>query len=143
MLDIDHFKRINDTYGHFIGDNALMAVADAMSSILAEGQICGRLGGEEFALTISARTPEEATCLAEQIRLAVEKISIPLNENTFIQMTVSIGVAFQRLTKNLKLRVLLAQADAALYLAKANGRNRIELSSTVSGQRSVNAAPPL
>lgn len=131
MLDIDQFKRINDTYGHFVGDNTLEAVAKAISDILSDDQICGRLGGEEFAITISVERGEEATCLAEKIRLSVEKILIPVNGDTFIHMTVSIGVAFQLFTDDVKFRVLLAQADVALYQAKANGRNRVALSSTV------------
>ncbi|KXV34467.1 diguanylate cyclase [Gluconobacter thailandicus] len=143
MLDIDHFKRINDTYGHFIGDSALVAVAEAMSSLLSEGQICGRLGGEEFALTLSGLTLEEAVCFAEKIRLAVEKISIPLNEDIFIQMTVSIGLAFHPFADDVRLRVLLAQADAALYQAKANGRNRVELSPFLSGQGKMNPSAAL
>lgn len=140
MLDIDQFKRINDTYGHFVGDNTLEAVAKAISDILSEEQICGRLGGEEFALTISVGALDEAICLAEKIRQSVEKILIPVNSDTFIHMTVSIGVAFQWLTEDLKFRVLLAQADAALYEAKSNGRNQVALSSSLLEERAVHVS---
>lgn len=131
MLDIDHFKNINDTYGHFIGDSALVAVAEAISGMLHDRQICGRLGGEEFAVTIEANTEQEALQLAEKIRSSVEKISIPMANNAVIHMTVSIGTAYQPIVKELNLRMLLAQADAALYRAKSKGRNQVEYYTTL------------
>ncbi|BCZ75932.1 GGDEF-containing protein [Acetobacter phage phiAX1] len=122
MLDLDRFKDINDTYGHFTGDAALVAVSAAISDALCAEQIFGRVGGEEFAITIAAIDENMALGLAEKIRLTVENVSCFISD-VGLQMTVSIGVVYRKEADVIDFQSLLTQADAALYAAKTAGRN--------------------
>ncbi len=124
MLDLDHFKRINDTYGHAAGDRALHAFAAAVRASLRETDILGRLGGEEFAAVLPDADERQASVLAERLRRNIEAIRLPL-EGGPLQFTVSIGVATHPPAASLPLARLLVAADEALYRAKAGGRNRI------------------
>jgi diguanylate cyclase (GGDEF)-like protein len=123
MLDIDHFKDINDHYGHRAGDQVLRAFAAAVRSRLRKSDAFGRVGGEEFALLLPETTLDQAKVVAERIRRDVEAITVP-HGNTPIRFTCSIGVAEQTPAVN-DLDGLLRTADAALYRAKAEGRNRV------------------
>ncbi|MBU1275298.1 MAG: diguanylate cyclase [Proteobacteria bacterium] len=126
MLDIDHFKNINDTYGHSAGDLVLRELAVRCMEQLRSTDIMGRLGGEEFAVTLVESDSEVAAFVAERIRKAIaEEIFSLVNEEVWI--TISIGVA-TRYGTNDDIEKLLERADKALYLAKANGRNRVEVS---------------
>ncbi|MBB2168718.1 diguanylate cyclase [Gluconacetobacter aggeris] len=125
MLDLDRFKQINDRCGHFAGDMALVAAAKAITGTLRETDLIGRLGGEEFAITLFDITPHEAGLLAERLRLAVEESEIVTDEGTILRATISIGLVHGYDLKGQALRRLLAAADAALYMAKAQGRNRV------------------
>ncbi|WP_243434521.1 diguanylate cyclase [Pseudomonas sp. 30_B] len=125
MLDIDHFKRINDTYGHAFGDAVLKAVAGELSQGLREIDLLGRLGGEEFAAILPETAPEQALQVAERLRNAVQALSFSTEDNSRLRLTMSIGVA-ECLPGEVRLEDLLARADRALYRAKAGGRNRTE-----------------
>lgn len=122
VMDLDHFKRINDTYGHLAGDDVLKAVAGVIREESRQGDIRIRFGGEEFAVFVLSNREGEGREVAERIRLRVESLSLspPLEQE---RITVSIGVAARR--KNETLAEVMQRADNALYLAKKQGRNRI------------------
>lgn len=123
MLDIDHFKKINDSYGHDIGDIALKELAKTLTSNSRGTDIVGRLGGEEFAIILPNTDQNEAQNLAERIRLAISDIHIVEGEADF-KFTSSFGIALSHHPSR-KVADILKQADAALYQAKAEGRNRV------------------
>jgi diguanylate cyclase (GGDEF)-like protein/PAS domain S-box-containing protein len=125
MLDIDEFKKVNDTFGHEAGDLALQQVAAVMKSSLREIDLLGRLGGEEFAVLLSETSFDEAVAMAERIRQTIANISFLIPGGAKIgPITVSIGVAVT-IDGMSGLDDLLRNADAALYYAKNNGRNRV------------------
>ncbi len=119
MLDLDHFKTINDTYGHMTGDRVLVSFVTRVRDQLRRPDQLGRFGGEEFILLLPDTPPESALVVAERIRAAVAKVSEGLPA-----ITVSIGVTVNRPDET-DIDELLARADRALYLAKSQGRNRI------------------
>lgn len=131
MFDLDHFKKVNDTYGHLGGDAVLCNVARVVRSSLRENDIAGRYGGEEFGI-ILPNTPEAgAMIVADRIRASIEASPVPFEERE-IKATSSLGVAEYR-PGVADCEELIAQADAALYRAKEGGRNRVILHSTMSG----------
>ncbi len=130
MLDIDHFKNVNDTYGHAAGDVALRELAQRIESQVRVSDVAARFGGEEFVVLLPATEIESATLLAERIRRAVSATSIDIGGGNSITITVSIGVASvapARDVDDLKTtgESLLARADVALYSAKSAGRDRV------------------
>lgn len=125
MLDVDRFKSVNDRHGHAGGDAALIAFAGSVAEALRNEDLFGRLGGEEFAVFLPRTSREEAVAIAENIRRTVEERLVDVGNGNRIPITVSGGLAFQTDTARPTLDALLAQADAALYRAKAEGRNRI------------------
>lgn len=126
LLDIDHFKQINDTHGHAAGDKVLQAVVQRIQSTLREADLCGRLGGEEFGVLLAGTNMHEAVQIAEKIRLAVQAIEVPVNDTT-LHVTISVGVA-EAGGACVNTSTLLAHADAAMYQAKSNGRNQVQSS---------------
>jgi diguanylate cyclase (GGDEF)-like protein len=124
MIDIDHFKRLNDRFGHATGDEALRVFADTARQALRERDILGRLGGEEFALVLPGTDLEGALLAAERLRTAVAGTALPTSDSQY-NMTVSIGVVV--IDPNEHINSALARADHALYAAKSGGRDRIEL----------------
>jgi len=124
MLDIDHFKMVNDTYGHPGGDACLIALAAKLRETAREQDIIARFGGEEFILLLPHTKPSEATVVAERIRAAVEAMHIQYAEHA-IHCTVSIGISSYTDGKICDCECLLKQADQALYQAKNAGRNRV------------------
>ena len=124
MLDIDHFKQLNDSYGHASGDEALKVFADAARGVLREHDLIGRLGGEEFALVLPATRLEGALEAAERLRLAVLDVPV-FGGAPGYRMTVSIGAV--TIEAGEELTAALARADHALYAAKTGGRNRVEV----------------
>jgi len=123
MLDIDHFKRVNDTYGHEAGDQALRAMAQTLHRHTRRDDVCGRFGGEEFCMLIRGLDRQAAIDHLEQLRRDVEAMDIPIDGGT-LRITVSIG-ACQRSPQFPTLHALLTEADRHLYLAKAGGRNQL------------------
>ncbi len=123
MIDVDWFKRINDTHGHDAGDMVLRDLAAVLSSRLREGDVLARFGGEEFCLLTPDLAPADAPILLERLRAAVANHVVTL-ENGTLTATISIGAA---LGPAESIDALLARADSALYRAKQGGRNRFEL----------------
>jgi len=122
MMDIDHFKRINDTYGHTKGDEVLIAVANAIKDNFRDVDVAARYGGEEFSVIMPEVSKEDALIPAERLRKAVESIPFVLNGEN-VTMTISIGLA--EFSKDAQTPLLLIEAaDAALYRSKENGRNQ-------------------
>lgn len=122
MFDLDHFKRVNDTYGHAIGDEVLRTFALRCRADLRQSDIFARLGGEEFAAILVETNEERAMEVAERIRSIAANKPIPTEEAKLI-VTVSIGVA--SIQENDTVARILKRADAALYRAKESGRNSI------------------
>lgn len=120
MLDIDHFKHINDTYGHPVGDIVIQTVAATLKETLREADLIGRYGGEEFAVILPETTLEHASEVAERICCQIGERTMTDNEN--LRVTVSLGVTTLR-TGMSTVGEMLKQADQALYQAKSNGRN--------------------
>jgi diguanylate cyclase (GGDEF)-like protein len=129
MIDVDYFKRYNDTYGHQIGDECLRQVAAAMSGVIKRASdSVARYGGEEFAILLPATEPEGALIVAERIREAVAGLKLPhRGSDAAGHVTVSIGVASVHVSNSGVPASLVARADAALYRAKHQGRNRAVL----------------
>lgn len=127
IADIDHFKRVNDTYGHLFGDKVIRAVADILKQSIKGRDTAARFGGEEFVVLLPDTPSSGGRQLAEQIRATVEKLHIKrLDKNeTVANITVSLGVATYRAGE--PATELLARADKALYASKENGRNRVTL----------------
>jgi len=127
LVDIDHFKAVNDRYGHLAGDKALRAVTDALRSHLRPYDLAGRFGGEEFALLLPHAREIDAINVAERLRAYIAAMAIPVSDYDqsagHITLTISVGVAALD-GPNRDLADLLAAADAALYHAKETGRNK-------------------
>jgi diguanylate cyclase (GGDEF)-like protein len=126
MIDVDHFKRINDTFGHKSGDVVLQKIANIFQSTLRDVDIAGRIGGEEFAVLLPETCIDKALDVAERLRTEVAGASVQVDQASSIQFTISIGIA-TKLSLDEKLDDLLSFADTALYEAKDAGRNRIRL----------------
>lgn len=143
LVDIDHFKRVNDTVGHLAGDQALAAVAEALRASVRPRDLVGRFGGEEFAVLLPEIPAEAAERTAGRMREQVEALRCPVAEHHEpVAVTVSIGLAMVG-PDTADLTSLLADADAALYAAKAGGRNRVVRSAGLIDQSSPagSAAP--
>ncbi|MBV4490896.1 GGDEF domain-containing protein [Pseudomonas oryzicola] len=126
MLDIDHFKAVNDAHGHAVGDQVLRQFAGALQDQLHDSELFARLGGEEFVVIIPGLAPDRAKFTAERLRRAVQELHV-VQADQRLQITVSIGLAGCAAdTPAPTLDELLARADQALYRAKAHGRNRVE-----------------
>lgn len=124
MLDIDHFKKINDTYGHPTGDTVICTLANICRKESRQIDVVARLGGEEFAILLPEAGIQEALAVAERVRAAVENTSVKSLDGVEFRFTVSIGAAEQPPEDNSEEK-LVGMADAALYQAKTSGRNRV------------------
>ena len=127
MIDVDHFKKVNDTHGHAVGDDVLKAFTHVLEGNLRSVDLLGRLGGEEFAVLLPESDHNAASHTAERLRAAVETLDFPLEEGAFLKITTSVGIAVLT-TAGETLDNLLARADGALYTAKREGRNRVVVS---------------
>ncbi len=125
MADVDHFKEINDTYGHTAGDMVLCELSQRMIASLRPYDAVGRYGGEEFLIVFEGCGPPEAAALAERIRKCVGEEGVKLPELS-IPVTLSLGVAVANRDGQEDHEAIIHRADAALYVAKKNGRNRVE-----------------
>ncbi|HEX7308099.1 diguanylate cyclase [Lentzea sp.] len=131
LMDLDHFKRVNDEVGHLAGDAALAAISLLLRSTVRRGDLVGRFGGEEFVVLLPDATPEEAESVAERVRKAVAELTVPTmatdgKPHELCGLTVSIGVATTG-RFGYELPDLLVAADAALLAAKAYGRNLVSM----------------
>ncbi|MBV8201757.1 MAG: sensor domain-containing diguanylate cyclase, partial [Acidobacteria bacterium] len=129
MADLDHFKEVNDRYGHLAGDTLLKAVSQVASEGLRSTDMIGRYGGEEFLVVLPETEIAGAVSVAEKIRSLVQKTSVPMEDGTLVRVTISIGLASLRQShprqERLTSRDLIAAADRSLYEAKNKGRNRV------------------
>jgi diguanylate cyclase len=124
FIDIDFFKKVNDSYGHPIGDLVLKKFAVVLSDLVSEKDFISRNGGEEFAVLLPECDHQQAIFFAERIRKQIEETPFIIHDNKSISTTVSIGVAtLCETTKDIE--ELIIQADSALYSAKQVGRNRV------------------
>jgi diguanylate cyclase (GGDEF)-like protein len=137
LLDIDHFKYVNDTYGHLAGDAVLTEAAQRIKNCIRPYDTLGRYGGEEFLIVLPTADGPGAVCVAERIREAFEAQPV-VTEREKISITVSLGVAVSEGQNSLDAESLLQMADEALYRAKQTGRNRVEL----AGPPEHTEAPP-
>ncbi|WP_407304464.1 GGDEF domain-containing protein [Acinetobacter sp.] len=123
LLDLDHFKQINDQYGHEVGDIVLQRVAAILSATTREQDIVGRFGGEEFILILKEQNLQQAIEIAERCRKIIEQEEIQLETEDILKMSASFGVALSQTHLNKEQTIRLA--DRALYLAKRQGRNQV------------------
>lgn len=121
FFDIDHFKKVNDTYGHDAGDKVLVRVAEAIQESLRTGDTVARWGGEEMVASLLGANEDDAAAKAEEIREKIETLSFP--EIPELKVTISAGVASSE--KGEDLQSLVKRADESLYKAKATGRNKV------------------
>jgi diguanylate cyclase (GGDEF)-like protein len=122
ITDVDYFKKVNDTYGHQVGDKVLIAVANILSQTIRTGDILARWGGEEFVVLVSDVDKEKICFVAEKLRTAIEQMNIP----DMGTITASFGVSL--FVEGDTDETLMYRSDLALYRAKKNGRNRVEFS---------------
>jgi len=123
MMDIDHFKNVNDNYGHSLGDKVLQVIAELLKDIVREIDIVARIGGEEFAFVLPETGEDEAVNLAERLRLKIAETTV-VHEEKQIKITASFGVSSHRV-ENEALEKMLTRADDALFIAKKKGRNQV------------------
>jgi diguanylate cyclase (GGDEF)-like protein len=145
MVDIDKFKVINDTYGHLVGDQVLKEIANTLNTLLRDYDLAGRFGGEEFSLLLPQTRAVDAFRIAERVRANIAGLSIIAPGATGgerVQVTVSIGVAALDSGSKRELSELIAAADAALYRAKAGGRDQVQMISTTRGLSAVSGPEP-
>ncbi len=123
LLDIDHFKRINDTYGHPAGDLVLTKMGEVLHAIVRSADLCARYGGEEFIIMLRHVDAVQAQAFAERLRVAIKRmIQLPMRGET---VTVEVSMGFALLRANESGQDVITRADKALYRAKKAGRNRI------------------
>jgi diguanylate cyclase (GGDEF)-like protein len=125
MMDLDHFKNINDNYGHSVGDKVLKNVAITLENTVREIDISARIGGEEFAFILPETDADEASQLAERLRSNIQNMSVEHDGKT-LQITASFGISVSNTTEQ-TLESMLTQADDALYIAKKKGRNQVKI----------------
>lgn len=124
LLDLDHFKKINDRYGHAGGDQVLQAFGHVLKTITRNGDVAGRIGGEEFCIFLNDTYSEQVQSVANRINQELTK-QLPFINNQPVQYTVSIGVAENRFDEDQAFESILNKADIALYDAKKSGRNKV------------------
>jgi diguanylate cyclase (GGDEF)-like protein len=132
LVDVDHFKRVNDQFGHLVGDGCLRLIANVLSSALRVTDLVGRFGGEEFTVMLSDVGLDDALQVAEKLRCAVEQSSFSLPEGGLVPLTISIGVAVRSADDARDFDQLLEEADRAVYAAKHAGRNCVRAGGEIS-----------
>ena len=133
MLDVDRFKEFNDTFGHPAGDEALRALSRTLRSVLRTSDVVARYGGEEFIVALHHATLEHALLVGEKVRAAVEETVVEIGPGRYARYTASLGVVATD-THRVDRKGLVALADAAMYRAKSNGRNRVETAPTSAAE---------
>lgn len=129
VVDADHFKTINDRFGHPAGDAALLAISAAMKAVLRKGDLCGRIGGEEFAVYLPCTTEADARAIAERLRAAVAAFDFETQDGSKLALTVSIGGAPAGPGRSFE--QVMTEADRLLYKAKRRGRDRVAFAGSV------------
>jgi diguanylate cyclase (GGDEF)-like protein len=124
IIDVDHFKNVNDSFGHECGDEALRIIAQTIKGVVREVDLVGRIGGEEFSVFMPGTDPSRTTVVAERIRIAIATVEFYPTENR-CDLSVSVGGA--TLGREDTFSELFRRADARLYAAKQKGRNRVEI----------------
>jgi diguanylate cyclase (GGDEF)-like protein len=140
FVDIDHFKAVNDSYGHAVGDVVLRGVAQTIKANLRASDLIGRYGGEEFMLLLTETAVDEAAQLAEKLRQLVQRQRFEVDGNPNLQVTVSIGIAGGQ-GQNLRVDAIVRDADAAMYSAKSLGRNQTYIFAEPNDDARVPRAP--
>lgn len=140
FIDLDLFKQVNDKHGHACGDECLRAVCDAARRELAAGDILARYGGEEFVVVLPGQSPDHARQVAERIRASVAQLRVE-SEKGVVKMTISIGLA-GRGAEEEDPQAMIGRADKALYVAKRNGRNQVQVAPTYGQGSAGHDAPP-
>ena len=125
MLDIDKFKRINDTYGHKVGDDVIIALSKILVELKRKSDIACRFGGEEFVLLLPNTAIDGAEILAQKIRETVQNRSVKVEDDKELNFTISLGVSLVNVQNETNIEVSLKKADDALYKAKESGRNKV------------------
>jgi diguanylate cyclase (GGDEF)-like protein len=142
LMDIDHFKSVNDEHGHAAGDQALVAVAACLQASLRQGDVLARHGGEEFVILLTHCGRLSAIGFAERLRVAVSEIQLGSGDEAGFTLTASLGIAASG-DNGSQLSALLSQADAAMYCAKRAGRNQVMAAPALAGAHPARAAPTL
>ena len=127
MIDIDTFKKINDTYGHFCGDKIIKSLSKVLIENTRGSDFVYRIGGEEFVIIFPDTNINEGEKLAQKIRKVIELLMVSVDELNTLQYTVSIGVSEYNTKKDKSFNDVLLRADNALYVAKEEGRNRVSI----------------
>ncbi len=125
IFDLDHFKDVNDRYGHAIGDKVIRAFADLLRAVVRDSDIVARIGGEEFVALLTGADLEQAAAVCDRVRLSLAKLETPVGDGRTVRVTVSGGIA--AITADQTAEEIVAAADGALYQSKARGRNRLSL----------------
>lgn len=126
MMDLDHFKNTNDSWGHAAGDKVLKKIGEQLPTKLRQGDLVGRIGGEEFAILLADTAADTTQDVIERCRKAVEAMDIVIDSGKHIHITASFGICYAERVENADLEPLLAKADKALYQAKDAGRNCVK-----------------
>lgn len=137
LIDIDHFKRVNDTHGHIAGDRVIQAVAQALQASVRPMDTVARYGGEEFAVILPSCQPGFGVQVAERIRSSVAQMPVALDSGETIRVTVSCGGAYAPQWLRFSAAAWIERADAQLYRAKSEGRNRVCLEPHVDSEVSA------
>jgi diguanylate cyclase (GGDEF)-like protein len=137
MIDIDHFKRVNDTHGHGAGDLVLKSVAESLLQCVRPMDTVARIGGEEFAVALPNCPPAFGPMVAERMRSRIERTPITIGPGVSVSVTVSLGGAFAPQWVRSNLTLWLERSDKQLYRAKSNGRNRAEFEAAAVAQVSA------
>ncbi|WP_325894111.1 diguanylate cyclase [Grimontia sp. NTOU-MAR1] len=138
LLDVDHFKKVNDTHGHPVGDKVLTGIAELFKNNLRRNDICSRVGGEEFMLLLPSSHLEQAQLIAEDLRTRISELSFMTEQGDEFSVTASFGVS--AVDSNQSLSDIYSEVDKLLYRAKQNGRNRVESSGQNSSDNSTEQA---
>ncbi len=133
MLDLDHFKKVNDHYGHKAGDQVLVTLTNRLRVNLRAMDLIARIGGEEFLITLPESNAQQAQDIANRLRTVIQDSAVILEDGTPVDMTVSLGLSMgEPLSGTTDIALLLERADRALYAAKAQGRNQVSVSNSLS-----------
>lgn len=126
LVDVDHFKQVNDRHGHLTGDAVLKEIARQLAAMIRKADVACRYGGEEMCIVLASTGMNGAIILAERLRMAIEALDVPSEHGVPVKVTISIGIAAAEAAKGINTsEALIGKADRALYAAKTQGRNRV------------------